>query len=358
MNLNIEKKTEINKITKFIIFSIEHTNKIPYIYFHMIKNENTIKLPSIYIKSIKDCNIFMDTNFKLIEYKYIGTIQHNDENVVIYELFIIDQGILNTTYSDTWWKVLPYEILYTQMVIHFNIDQDCILFFKNNPQLLFLFNDDKKYETPVVAYIGIDYEDINHQILLSDLNHKMGYFGKGYYFLTPEEAYFRSLYNDLTTVNNILKIPNNNYINYNTPIDNINITVQDNKFYLNNFYIGTVPKNCLSNKYKLYKFNTNYIFLQTDTKIKTCTYSKDHFIKKNNEGHILRYVLFLKKNSYLKKRGYDSYFYFKNKPLWFPYYMVKNDSQFSLISYHTSKEQNIDINYMFNKNKNLSILIK
>ena len=77
----------------------------------------------------------------------------------------------------------------------------------------------------------------------SDLNYKTGYFGKGYYFLTPEEAYFRSLYNDLTSVNNIIKIPNNNYITYNTPIDNINITIQDNninfseEFYLKDQYV-------------------------------------------------------------------------------------------------------------------------
>ena len=54
MNLNLEKKTEVNKNTNFLIYSIENT-EIPYIYYHMIKdNKNIIKMPNIYIKSITE----------------------------------------------------------------------------------------------------------------------------------------------------------------------------------------------------------------------------------------------------------------------------------------------------------------
>ena len=72
----------------------------------------------------------------------------------------------------------------------------------------------------------------------------------------------------------------------------------------------------------------------------------------------MRYVLFLKNTSYNNKKGYDSYFSFKKKPVWFPYYMVKNENQISLISYHNSKYKNIEVDYIFNKNKNINILIK
>jgi len=359
MNLNIEKKTEVNKNTNFLIYTIENSST-PYVYYHMIKDsKNIIKMPQIFIKSIKDCEDFMIQNFNNIEYKYVGTIFYNDENIVIYELYLIDQGIINTYYDDSWWKVLPFEILNTQKVLQFDIDQYCISFFKNNPQFFYIFNNNIKYEVPIIAYLGIGNEELNEQILLINTNYKKGFYGKGYYFITLEEAYYNSLYDTDIPVDNIIKLPNNNYIMYNTILDNNTITIKNNKFYFNNTFIGDVPKYCnIKNRYIIVNFNNNYIYLQSNKPIKNKYTKNNSFIKKTHEGYIMRYVLFLKNTSYNNKKGYDSYFSFKKKPVWFPYYMVKNENQISLISYHNSKYKNIEVDYIFNKNKNINILIK
>ena len=357
MNLNIVKKTELNKLTHFLIYTVE-TVETPYIYFHMIKDNNIIKMPSLFIKSINDCKQFMNTHFRSFEYKYMGTIQYNDENIVVYELLLIDNGITNTYYDDSWWKVMPFEIIYTHKVLQFEIDPYYIRFFKENPQFLYVFKGDIKYEVPVVAYLGIDKEELNSQLLMSDINYKDGKYGKGYYFLTLEEAYFMSLYDDLTPINNLIKIPNKNYITYNTPLENVNITINDNKFYLNNMFIGPVPSYCNTGEFTLYKFNTSYIYLQSKTKLKLCNYTHDLFVKKNEEGYILRYALFLKKHAYDKKRGYDSFFCLKNKPYYFPYYMIKDMEDASLISYHNTLHSKIDASYMLKKNKAINVYIK
>lgn len=357
MNLNILKKTEVNKITHFLIYSID-TIETPYIYFHMIKDKNTIKMPTMFIKSIDDCKKFMNTNFKSFDHKYIGTMEYYDDNIVVYELYLTDNGITNTYYNDSWWKVLPFELIYTHKVLQFDIDSYYINFFKQNPQFLYVFNKNIKYEVPVVAYIGIDKEELNTQLLLSEINYKNGKYGNGYYFGTLEEAYYRSLYNDLTPVNNLIKLPNKRYITYNTPLDNVNITIKENKFFLNNIFIGDVPDYCVNAEFTLYKFNTSFIYLQSNKHLKLCKYTPDLFVKKYEEGYILRYVLFLKKHSYDKKRGYDSFFCVKSKPYYFPYYMIKDMSNISLISYHNTKHKDIDTNYMLKKNKEINIYIK
>ena len=357
MNLNIVKKTELNKLTHFLIYTID-TIETPYIYFHMIKEKNTIKMPSLFIKSINDCTQFMNTQFKSFEYNYMGTMQYNDENIVVYELMLIDNGITNTYYDDSWWKVMPFEIIYTHKVLQFDIDPYYINFFKSNPQFLYVFNGEIKYEVPVVAYLGIDKEELNSQLLMSEINYKDGKFGKGYYFCTIEEAYFMTLYDDLTPIDNLIKIPNKKYITYNTQLENITISIDNDKFYLNNLYIGDVPKYCQKGEFTLYKYNTKYIYLQSKNKVKLCKYTHELFTQKNEEGYLLRYALFLKNHSYDKKRGYDSFFCLKNKPYYFPYYMVKQMDNVSLISYHNTKYNGLDSSYMFKKNKAINIYIK
>ena len=279
----------------------------------------------------------------------MGTLQYNDENIIVYELILTDNGITNTYYADSWWKVLPYELIYTHKVLQFDIDPFYVRFFKENPQFLYVFNGDIKFEVPVVAYLGIDKEELNTQLLMSDINYKDGAYGKGYYFLTLEEAYYRSLYNDLTPDDNIIKLPNNKYITYNTPLDNTNVTINNDKFYLNTIYIGDVPKYCEKGDFTLHKFNNSHIYLQSDHKLKLCNYTHELFVKKNEEGYILRYALFLKKHSYDKKRGYDSFFCLKTKPYYFPYYMIKDMENSSLISYHNTKDSKIDTTYMIKK---------
>ena len=360
MDLNLEKKTNINTLTHFLIYTVEKSNSSnPYIYFYMIKtNNDIITLPTLFIKSIQDCSVFMNNNFKSFEYKYIGTDNYNNENIVVYELLTTEPTITNTYHNENWWKVMPFELLYLHKVLNYTIEQYWIEYFKLNPQLLFVIHKNKKYEVPIVAYIGIDSEELNHQILMSDNNYYKGHFGNGYHFLTLEEAYYNSLYDNVTHSNNIIKLPNKNYISYNTPYDNQEIIVKNNKFYLNNIFIGNVPKLCNGTTYTLYKFNSNYIYIKSKTKLENCKYLDDSFIQKQKEGYVMRYALFLKDICYTKKKGCDSYFYIKKKPYWFPYYMVKTTNQFSLLSYHTSQFTEIENNYIFNKNKKINVFIK
>jgi hypothetical protein len=358
MNINFQKKTIMNRKTNFLIYSIEK-GETPYICFYMIKNiNNYITLPTIYMKNIKESIQFMESNFNTFDYKYMGTIDYNDENIIVYEINNFTDGIIPTYYKDSWWKVSSFEILYTQTVLQFNIDKYYITFFKKNPQLLYLFDKDVKYEVPIVAYIGIDESDLNQQILLNDLNYKNGYFGKGYYFTTLEEAYFKSLYDDLTTTDQLVKLINKNYINEMSILDNTDITIKNKKYYLNNTFIGDTHPNCGSGKFTLYKFNKDFIYIKSDTKMKKCIESHDYSIKRKNGGIIIRYVLFLKKMSYLKRKLYDSYCSLKKEPFWFPFYMVKSQTQFSILSYHFTENNNIGPDYITKQNKDTSVLIK
>ena len=61
----------------------------------------------------------MDKHFT--DYTYKGTLFWNDENFIFYE--INDKvGFIPTYFEDSWWKVTPYEIIYTKEVLHFPID--------------------------------------------------------------------------------------------------------------------------------------------------------------------------------------------------------------------------------------------
>ncbi len=356
MNLNLNKKTELNKKSNFILYSIEQ-NDTPYVYFYMIKNvNNLITQPSIYLKNIQESKNFVYTNFSSFKCDYKGTMDYNNENMIVYEIIIDNNSLEPTYFSDSWWKVTPFEILNSQKVLHFKIDQYIIDFFKNNPQFFYLFNNNVRYEVPIVGYLGIDSIELNEQILLGDINYKNDEFGRGYYFETLEEAYFNSLYSNSKSNEYIIKLINHNYINELTPLDKFNITIKDNKFYYNSIFIGDVPENCNTYKYTFFKYNKDYIYLKSSKKMTIC--GRD-YSKRKNEGCILRYVLFLKNCSYHKKSGFNSYFSFKKSPYWFPYYMIKNQNQANIISYHFSENSpKINKNYIEEIDKNTYIRIK
>ena len=87
MNINFQKKTIINRKTNFLIYSIEK-GEMPYICFYMIKNiNNYITLPMIYMKDIKESIQFMESNFNTFDYKYMGTLDYNDEIILQMVLF-------------------------------------------------------------------------------------------------------------------------------------------------------------------------------------------------------------------------------------------------------------------------------
>jgi len=347
MNLNLSKQPEIHKKSNFMLYTIE--GEVPFLYYHMIKNVNQIvTIPSIYLKTLKDLTTFMDKHFT--EYSLKGSLMWNDENYIFYE--ITDSiGITPTYYADSWWKVTPYEILYTQRVLKFTIDKYYFSFFKEHPQALFIFDNGVKYETPIVGYIGLDMIELNEQFLLHKINYK-----KGYHFGTIERAYYDSLYANLTPVGNLIKLINYDYIQ--EAPNNVAIQVKNNKFFLNNIYIGNVPNHCKNAQYTLEHFNDNFIYLRSDTKHKKCV--SDDYTKRKEPGCMIRYVLFLKKTSISTKlkKGYDSFTYGKHAPEWFPTYMVKSSTQFVPLSYHYSINNNLEPDYIYKKNKDTSIRIK
>ena len=356
MELNLKKKTELNTKSNFIIYSIEK-NETPYVYYYMFKNmNNIITIPTIYLKDIKDSDKFMNEHFGSFKYKYKGTMSYNDENMIFYEI-LIDNNILQPThFYDSWWKTTPFEILYLKKVLHLKIDIYAIDFFKNNQQCFYIYNKNVRYEVPIVSYLGIDSNDLNEQILLGDINYKNYEFGKGYYFESLNEAYFNSLYSNEIVDEYIIKLINNNYINDLTPLENFDITIKNNQFFYNSIYIGDVPINCNKYKYAFYKYNKEYIYLKSSKKMKNC---ERYYSKRKHEGYILKYVLFLKNSSNLKKSGFDSYFSFKHSPYWFPYYMIKKQNQMNIVTYYLSENTiNMDKEYINEIEKPTYIRIK
>jgi len=344
MNLNLTKKTDMHKKSNFMLYTIEKGDT-PFLYYHMIKNVNQIiTVPSIYLNTISDSTAFMDKHFT--DYEYKGTLLWNDENYIFYEI-VDNVGITPTYYSDSWWKVTPYEIMYTQKLLTFPIDKYYYSFFKENPQSLFLFDKGVKYETPIVGYIGLDAIELNEQFLLNKINYR-----KGYYFGTIEKAYYDSLYVDLSPTDHIVKLINNIRESKNTDIQ-----VKNNKFYLNNTYIGDVPTGCNKSTYTLDHYNEHFIYLRSDKKLKC---AKDYYVKRKDPGCMIRYVLFLKKTSVTPKlkRGYDSFTYGLNAPYWFPTYMVRRSDQFVPLSYHYSVDSNLEPDYIHKKDKDTLIRIK
>jgi len=351
-------KPETNKKTNLVLYVIEKGEN-PYIYYLMNKINDIITFPTIYLKNILQAHDYMKEKFEKSEFIYKGCIEHNDENYLLYEMKLYDNGMIPIYNKDSWWKVLPFEIIYSKKVIDFKVDRLVTNFFMKHPNLLYLFNKYSKYDVPIVVYIGTGQSLINNYILL-DEHYKNGKHGKGYYFTSLEEAYFHSLYDDLEPTDTLLKLINNKYINDLTPIAERNIKIKDNKFYLNELFIGDVPLNC-NNDFTLHNYNEDYIFLKSSTSLKKCKNKRNEYIKRNENGCILKFVLFLKNSKtviYKKGKNYDSYCSGKMKDNWFPTYMTKHN-MFECISYHViDKNNTIDLEFMEKRNKNITIHIK
>ena len=350
---------KMNRKTNLLLYVIEKGDN-PYIYYLMNKINNIITLPTIYLKNIKDAEHYMNNKFEKSKYLYKGCIEYNNENYLLYEMDLFDSGIIPIYNKDSWWKVLPFEIIYSKKVIDFKIDSLTMSFFINHPNLLYLFNDEYKYEVPIVAYIGTGESLLNNYILM-DENYKNGKHGKGYYFTSLEEAYFHSLYDDLEPTDTLIKLLNNKYINDLTPIENRLIKKKDNKFYLNDMFIGDIPINCSKGDFTLHNYNEDFIYLKSSKSLKKCKNKRNEYIKRKENGSILKFVLFLKNSKIVihkKGKNYDSYCSGKVKDKWFPTYMTKT-SAFECVSYHiVEKENTIDLEFMERKNKNVTIHIK
>jgi hypothetical protein len=348
----------LNVKTNFLLYIIEKGDN-PFIYYLMNKVNDIIILPTIYLKNIEQANKFMKDTFEKSKYHYNGCINHNNENYLLYELNLFDKGMIPIYEKDTWWKVLPYEIINTQMVLKYKIDTLCFSFFKNHLNLLYLFNKTHKFEVPFVAYVGTGISLLNNHILF-DANLKNGKFGNGYYFTSLDESYFHSLYDDLESTDNILKLLNNKYINELTPVEDRAIKIKNNQFFLNNTFIGEIPVNC-KGTFTLHDYNEDFIYLKSSTSLKKCKNKINYYMKRKEDGCILKYVLFLKKSKLVidtKGKKFDSYCSGKTKEKWFPTYMVKLNN-FQCICYHKiNKENSLSIEFLDKRERNMILNIK
>ena len=129
---------QMNKKTNLLIYVIEKGDN-PYIYYLMNKINDIITLPTIYLKNIKQAHDFMSAKFEKSKFNYNGCIDYNNENYLLYEMNLYDSGMIPIYNKDSWWKVLPFELIYSKKVLNFKVDSQITHFFMHHPNLLYLF---------------------------------------------------------------------------------------------------------------------------------------------------------------------------------------------------------------------------
>jgi len=308
---DISITVNIEKTQNIIICGID-TIIQPYIYFLFPKNN------MITFEKTKDY-----TEYKR-DYKYSGCIFFENENYILFEESESEGNFLPMTDDKRFWKVLSYEILYTKKVLDFDIDKKVINFFKKYPKLLSITSGDK-IEVPVVGYVGIGKDDLNEQIIMHTKNNVDGIFKRGYYFLDYKDALNEAMY-ERDNDDYLLKLKNISVSD--TLIDDVDIAITDDKFFINNIFIGDVPKHCNQKaKYILYYYDKEVVYLKSD-KPNHC-----ELTNKQRDGIVIRYVMFLNRHwiGSRSRKEYDSFAYNS-------IYMIKSSENFACISYHLYKK--------------------
>lgn len=283
----------------------------PYIYFLFVKNN------VITFEKTKDYEDYKR------DYMYKGCIFFENENYIFFEQTESEGNFLPMTDDKKFWKVLPFEILYSKKVLDFDIDNKVVNFFKNYPKLLSIKSNDK-LEVPAVGYVGIGKEDLNEQIIMQTKNNVDGMFKRGYYFLDYKDALNEANYE--RDDDYLLKLQNISVTD--SLIDDVEITVKEDKFFINNMFIGDVPKHCNQKaKYILYYYDKDVVYLKSD-KPNRC-----ELTNKQRDGIVIRYVLFLNRHwiGSRSRKDYDSFAYNS-------IYMIKSSENFACISYHLYKK--------------------
>jgi hypothetical protein len=291
----------------YIPYSIETLNGTPFLVYYLENKENLSfiqspdKLPS--------------------EHLYKGVLNWNKRAYLFYEVSNLDSEFL-VSEKENLWKATPYEILYTRKVCEHNIHKECTELFKAYPSLCFM----KEHEVPVVAYLGIGVSEINEQILLQSLNEKEGVFGKGYYFRDYDNALYDAYYKE-DTDDYLIRLENKNHLSE-KDFKDTNVRIENNAFYHHKHYLGNVPSCDTGLKYFIYYYDEEVIYIKS-MKSNHC---KKEISLRDEDGYLMRYVLFLKKHSNSKKGGSDSYAYDST-------YMIKNADDFICLSYHFIKKK-------------------
>ena len=290
----------------YVPFRIEYVSETPYLVFYLEPSKHTLK--------------FVQRNERL-DQGYKGALNLNNRSYLFYEITQTEREFLSSD-QEPWWKVTLYELLYTREVAGYTIHPECVDLFKAYPTLGILDG----YETPIVSYIGVGVSEINEQILLVSKNEKVGVFGKGYYFTSYENALYDAYYKEETD-DYLLKLENTSHLDEHH-ILNEHVLIKDHSFYHGTHYLGKVP-DCKKNiKYFIYYYDDEVIYLKS-TKPHEC---KKEIQLRKESGYVMRYILFLKNHSLVKKSGMDSYASDSN-------YMVKSPDDFICLSYHFIKKK-------------------
>jgi hypothetical protein len=285
----------------------------PYIYF-LCKKKNTIQFEQTeHVEHFKK------------DYEYKGNIYFEDENYAIFEDKQIESEFLPITDDNKLWKVLSFEILYSKKVMNVDVDKKVVNFFRHYPNMLIYALNGYKLESPVVGYVGIGEDELNEQIILQKQNNKDGVFKRGYYFLDYESALHEANH-EKENDEYLLKLKNISITD--SLIDDLNITIRDDKFFINNIFIGDVPPHCNKEaKYTLYYYDKDVVYLKSN-KPNSCVVNN-----KKRDGIVIRYAMFLNRHwiGPKSRKNYDSFSYNS-------IYMIKSTENFACISYDLYKK--------------------
>ena len=302
------EKGPINIVIYGVDFIIQ-----PYIYF-LCRKKNTLQF-----EQADDLEQFKQ------EYKLKGNIYFENENYAIFEHKQIEGDFLPITRDNSLWKVLSFEILYSKRVMNVDVDKKVIHFFKNYPNMLCYASDGYKIESPVVGYVGVGEEELNEQIILQKQNNKDGNFKRGYYFLNYEDAINDAIH-EKENDEYLLKLKNISVSD--SLIDDLTISIRDDKFFINNIFIGDVPTHCNKEAtYTLYYYDKEVVYLKSN--------KPNHCIvnNKKRDGVVIRYAMFLNRHwvGPKSRKNYDSFSYNS-------VYMIKSTENFACISYDLYKK--------------------
>ena len=286
----------------YIPFSIEHIEDEAYLLYFLEKKHG--------LHFLKDIAILPPDSI------YRGVLNHQGASYLFYEVRNVEIEFLSTEKEDLW-RVTPYEILYTRFVMDIPIHHGCTDFFKSFPRLCFV----EEHEVPMVAYVGLGASEIKEQILLQSKNHRVGIFGEGHYFYDYTHALQGSIYK----MDDFLVRLSNPGLS-DQDIQDTTITIRDGRFYHATHDLGDAT-GCHDATYVLYYYDKESIYLKSN-KSHHCSIDKTI---RTEDGYVMRYLLFLKKNSMKKRKGYDSYAHDLT-------YMVRSSDHFLCLSYHSIKK--------------------
>lgn len=310
---NLKEKINVEKedIIHICLFSIQTKSKYPYLLYLLYKHENILTFP--YYIYDEDNDILESSNKNIskiidIDYNFKGYLK---EKKNIYMFYQLDNNTYDTSFiksEDRWWFALPYEICYLKSLLYYNIHESVYNIFLNNQFLLYLCDNKNIYhEIPICLYLGSNKEKINFLKLFSADKNTAAKSNQGqfYYYYSYDLACRYGLWN--REFKNDKKYTDNNFGRYkNGSI--LRYAVFIGKSKVNNIDIG----DDIVVNYKNIKDNEGNWSLDYDSV----------FI--NNE------IL-----SNEKQIGYT--------------YVIKNNDQVDLLSYHDLDKTGVDEMYNIKK---------